>query len=70
MKIQIDYERADFNKSLFGNEKLLLVVKFPDAIHAPTGKPFKWIPSYEEIKAIQDGLKKIEVISWNGVNYD
>lgn len=65
MKLILSYEKADWNSSPFGSDKLVLVVKFPNCISATTGRPFKWLPTYDQLDQIKEALDKIERISWN-----
>lgn len=60
----IEKEKADFNKSKFGNNKRVVVVRFPNCIHEPTGKVFKWLPTYKEVADIINALEEIEKESW------
>lgn len=64
MDLIISVEKADFNKSMFGNAKHCVVVKFPNCISTTTLKPFKWMPTYKQIKEIKKALDEIEEISW------
>jgi len=65
MNLIITNEKAEFNKSQFGNDKHIVVVKFPNCISMTTNRPFKWIPTYKQLRDIKKALDEIEEISWN-----
>jgi len=57
-------------------DKQLLFVEFPNCISTTTGKPFKWLPTYEQIEEIKKLLDYVET-QWTqlkamkgGVEYD
>lgn len=64
MELKIYKARADFNNSPYGNTKLCVMVEFPNCIHRKTKKPFKWIPSYLQIRLIKKALSEVEGESW------
>lgn len=61
MNLKLRLEPASFNNSKFGNEKLCAVVMFPNCISTTTNKPFKWFPTYKQLKKM---LAYVEKISW------
>jgi len=52
--------KSDWNGSPWGDEKELWIVEFPNCISKTTGKPFKWMPSYDELNEIKKGLDEVE----------
>jgi hypothetical protein len=60
MKLEITEQKAEWNDSPYGNEKLLCVVQFPNCISRTTGEPFKWMPTYKEIAQIIIVLERCE----------
>ena len=64
MNLIIKKEKASFNTSELGSEKLCVIVEFPTCISTKTGSPFKWMPTYKQLDAIFQSLKEIEVESW------
>lgn len=64
MDIKITKEKAEFNKSELGDEKLCVVVEFPNCISTKTGKSFKWMPTYNQLNEIKQTLDDIENESW------
>ena len=64
MNLKITKEKAEYNKSKLGNSKMLVMVEFPNCISTKTNKPFKWIPTYEQIYQILKNLGEIEKESW------
>lgn len=67
MITKISFEKALWNTSGFGSDKLCVMVEFPNCISTTTGKPFKWMPRYDELQAIRKALDDIEKMSWGGV---
>lgn len=65
MDLIIKKEKAAFNKSEHGNEKLCVVVEFPNCISMKTQQPFKWMPTYDQLLQISKALNEIEEKSWN-----
>lgn len=66
MDLKISKEKAEFNESEFGSDKLCVVVQFPNCISTKTNKPFKWMPTYKQLRQIVQALQEIEKESWNG----
>lgn len=66
MEINIKFETAQFNKSAYGNQKLCVVVEFPNCISTKTNKSFKWMPTYKQLQQIKKALDNCEKISWGG----
>lgn len=53
--------QAEWDKS--GKKyKELLFVEFPNCISTSTKKPFKWLPTHEQLKKIKEELDEIEKI--------
>lgn len=65
MDIIITKEKVEFNTSQLGNSKEVVMVQFPNCISIKTGKPFKWLPTYNQLKEITKALQEIEKESWN-----
>lgn len=61
MEIKITKEKAEFNKSPYGNKLRMVVVQFPNCISETTGKSFKWLPTYKQMRKILDNLEEIEI---------
>lgn len=61
LKIYKDY--ADYTKC-DSNTKLCVFVEFPNCISKSTNKPFRWMPSYKQLREIATQLNEIEKISW------
>lgn len=49
------------------SNKELLFVEFPNCISKTTGKPFKWLPTHEQVKKLQEELEDVEHI-WDAYN--
>lgn len=64
MKLIITKEKAEFNKSEFGDSKRCVVVQFPNCISTKTNKTFKWMPTYLQLIKIKEALDEIEKESW------
>lgn len=54
--IEIIKDKALFNKSPYGNDKNVVMVKFSDG--------FLWLPSYKQLAEIINALEDIEKESW------
>ena len=64
MQIKIYKAKAEFNDSQFGNSKDCVLVEFPNCVSSITGKPFKWMPTYDQLKQINKMLERVEIESW------
>ena len=49
-----------------GNQKACLFVEFPNCQSTTTQKPFKWMPTYPQLKEIEQKLEEVERDSWGG----
>ena len=49
------------------NRKRVILVEFPNCISLTTGKSFKWMPTYEQLRNIAKELREIEDESWDKV---
>ena len=58
MELTIKKEKAEFNKSKYGNNKKCVIVQFPNC-------SFKWMPTYKQLEDIKKALDEIEEESWN-----
>lgn len=68
MQLKIRIEPAEFNEGPHGNKKLCVTVEFPNCISKTTDKPFKWMPTYPQLKEIEEALKYVEKKSWKNEN--
>ena len=66
MNLTIKIERPEFSK--VQHDKMCLVVEFPNCYSTTTGKPFKWMPTYQQLRDLSKCLEAIERISWNDKN--
>lgn len=64
MDLNITQEKAEFNTSELGNQKDCVMVSFPNCISTATNKPFKWMPTYQQLDQIKQRLEECEKISW------
>ena len=64
MELKITKQKAEFNTSKLGNSKRCVMVEFPNCISTKTNRPFKWMPSYNQLKEIKRALEEIERESW------
>lgn len=64
MELKIYKAPADFNTSKLGNIKDCVIVEFPNCISSTTNKPFKWMPTYQQLEQIHHALHEIERESW------
>lgn len=62
MRIKITKEKPKWSN--VGHGKHVIIVEFPNCISEKTQKPFKWLPTYEQLKEIRDALEEIEKESW------
>jgi hypothetical protein len=58
MDLKISKDKAQWNKSSFGNSKKVVIVEFPNC-------SFKWLPTYKQLEDIKQALNEIEQESWN-----
>lgn len=58
-------QKAEWNTSRYGNDKDVCIVEFPQIICKSTNRPFKWLPTYEQLEVITKALKEVEEKSWN-----
>jgi len=58
MELSITFEKAEWNKSKYGNGKVCVVVRFPNC-------DFRWMPTYKQLEDIKRALDEVEVRSWN-----
>jgi len=65
MEMKVYKGKADWNSSPWGDEKICLFVEFPNCISKATGKPFRWMPTHEQVKKIQEELDDVER-TWKG----
>jgi hypothetical protein len=49
MELKITFEKAEWNKSQYGNDKELVFVRFPNC-------SFRWLPTYRQINQIKEAL--------------
>lgn len=64
MEMNVKIQKAEWNTSPHGSEKEVCIVEFPQIICKSTNKPFKWMPTYEQLKEINDKLNYVEKKSW------
>ena len=61
MEMKMYRSKAEWNKSPF-KDKELLFVEFPNCVSSTTGKPFKWLPTHEQVKKLKEELDDVEKI--------
>jgi hypothetical protein len=64
MQLKITRGKVEFNTSEYGNDKEVVFVEFPNCISTTTNRPFKWMPTYEQLNEIGRALDEIERVSW------
>lgn len=63
MEMKISIEEPEFNKSGVTKKKCV-VVSFPNCVSTTTKKPFKWMPTYDQLDKIGLALLDVEEQSW------
>jgi len=61
MELKIYRAKAEWAHSAV-KEKELLFVEFPNCISTKTGKPFRWLPTYDQLRKLQQELEEVEEI--------
>ena len=62
--MEIKIRKSDYNDSIYGSQKKVVMVEFPNCKSSVTGKRFRWMPTYRQLEDIKEALDNIEEISW------